>query len=475
MLRLQDLSSEPEYKTFVRKVMLPLWKRHCGSLTVESQPSLREHAGFYNIRPDAAAFQAVNRNSVPPDDAGQRGCELKRPDTAAVGVPSNKRATATHEGIVAGLQSYKDHVERGALVKHDSITQALMQMAAGRASLGVLLCAQYIVLLAIVVDRHAKGVHVVAFPSPTMCRPGQGDAPPYQVLLEAIQRVQYLKRPDPDCYKGTEEAGKREILVKGLTDAGGASEAGDHLDPADQTPGSGDDTHDRSRPLEAEDLPRQTGASSSGAQQALKDDRSVERDTLAHTEQEEWSIDLKHRSFLDMIYFGHPQVMFCHGCHGELAAVKIAVDEEGSASLNTGFKAYTAMASLQGTIVPRMYAKCKVWLPTAAQWRVPCIVLQWMGFENGDSLSEQERSKPELHERIMHLHRECAKYGVVQNDPAWRNIGVVRKDGEIDQVYLYDFGLCILKANEYQIQAGLAAVSRALFGKSADGSEHIRV
>ena len=99
---------------------------------------------------------------------------------------------ATVEEVEEALKTYPIGLNRRK-PEHASTTQVLTQMAASRAPLGVLLCPNFIILFAIRVDLQMKGVRISAFASPALCRPRKGDARPYQVLLEAIQRAQQLQ------------------------------------------------------------------------------------------------------------------------------------------------------------------------------------------------------------------------------------------------------------------------------------------
>lgn len=163
-------------------------------------------------------------------------------------------------------------------------------------------------------------------------------------------------------------------------------------------------------------------------------------------------------------------MMLCYGPGGEAAAVKVALTEEEAALLENEWRAYEAMKTLQGDAIPETIAYTEVWLPTVPQFHVPCIVLQWLGRENGDNLSEEERCDAAVRQRILNLHKACGECRVVQTDPAWRNVGVVRKGGHIERFFLYDFGQCIIGASPEEVQRGLDCVDRALFGRSSDGS-----
>lgn len=72
---------------------------------------------------------------------------------------------------------------------------------------------------------------------------------------------------------------------------------------------------------------------------------------------------------------------------------------------------------------------------------------------------------------IVQMHKACGRFGVVHNDPAWRNIGVHRDAaGAIERLCLYDFDNCILGATREKMSCGLRLVERELFGRASEGS-----
>eukprot|EP00892_Ulva_mutabilis_P007431 jgi/Ulvmu1/505/UM001_0513.1 len=136
------------------------------------------------LYPDAALLPKDSSGHVVP-------IEVECPLTAALGIEKANLMLATPEDIIAGLQRYQ--ADKFAS-DHYTTTQLLTQMAAGRAGLGLLLCPQVILVLAIAVDRRAQGVHIFAFPSPTLCWLGRTDPSPYYVLVEVVLRARYIRR-----------------------------------------------------------------------------------------------------------------------------------------------------------------------------------------------------------------------------------------------------------------------------------------